>query len=247
MKARCLRLALAAGCSLLMFGGTRAAGPLPSTPVWSVPFLDEPFTIDGALDDPCYRAASRLTNFVIAGDPARPPQATSAWLFWTKDRLLFAFDCDDPTLVASPPTADERDVDRQDRVELFLWSGHENTAYFCLELAPRGAVHHYAARFYRQFDDAWTPDGWQYTAKVHPRGYTVEAALSRAALEPMGVSLRAGQRWRAGLFRADFTPERPESPDWITWVDARTPRPDFHVAPAFGTLVLESPRPPPED
>jgi hypothetical protein len=54
----------------------------------------------------------------------------------------------------------------------------------------------------------------------------------------MGFHLRARERWRAGLFRADFAPGKPDAPDWITWIDARTPQPDFHVAGAFGTLVL---------
>ncbi len=210
--------------------------------VLRVPFLDCPLTVDGYLDEPCYRRAPIVTNFVIAGDPGRRAAATSAWLFWTHERLVFAFDCDDTTLVASPPTATERDVDPQDRVELFLWSGREVDGYFCIEIAARGAVHDYKARFYRRFDDAWSPRDWKCAVKPRSGGYRVEAVLSQAALEAMGFHARAGARIRAGLFRADFAPGRPDSPDWITWVDARTPQPDFHVADAFGTLVFQPPK-----
>ena len=188
-----------------------------------------------------YRRAPLVNQFVVAGHPGRRPAATSAWLFWSEERLVFAFECDDPTLVASRPTLREADVDPQDRVELFLWSGREADAYYCLEIAAAGAVHDYAARFYRRFDDTWSPHGWQYAVKPRPGGYRVEAALSRAALEAMGFPVRAGGRIRAGLFRADFAPDRPDAPDWITWVDARTPHPDFHVAAAFGTLVFQPP------
>ena len=126
----------------------------PARAVLRVPAFGCQVTVDGVLNEPCYRRAALVTDFVIAGDAHRRAAATAAWLFWTDDRLVFALDCDDPTLVASPPSDDERDVDQQDRVELFLW---------------------------------------------------------------------------------------------ITWIDARTPQPDFHVAGAFGTLVFDpKPETPPD-
>jgi hypothetical protein len=233
-------LALCSGVlGLLLSGCATSPFVLKTRAELQVPALDNPVTVDGELDEPCYRRAPLVTSFVIAGNPGRRPAATSAWMFWDRDRLIFAFDCEDPTLVASPPTANERDVDPQDRVELFLWSGRKADSYYCIEIAARGAVHDYTARFYRRFDDTWSPRGWQCAVKPRPGGYRVEAALSRAALEEMGLRLRAEARWRIGLFRADYTPDRPDAPDWITWVDARTLQPDFHVAGAFGDLVLQ--------
>jgi hypothetical protein len=223
-----------------MAGCTTSVHKSPTDAVLRVPASNCPITIDGALNEPCYRPSAPVRQFTIAGEPHRRPAATSAWLFWTSERFVFAFDCDDTTPVASLPTAHERDVDPQDRVELFLWSGRETDGYYCLEIAPLGSVHGYRAKFYRQFDDTWTPQGWEFVARRRPGGYCVEAALSRAAVERMGFSLRAGERWRAGLFRADFAAGKPETPDWITWVDARTPQPDFHVAAAFGTITLEA-------
>lgn len=206
------------------------------------PSLESPIVVDGNLDERCYRERPQARNFVIAGEPGRRPAATSAWLFWSGERLVFAFDCDDSTPVNAPPSQNENDVDPQDRVELFLWSGRETDRYFCIEIASAGAVHDYAARFYRRFDNSWSPNGLEYVVKPRPGGYRVEAALSCTAMEAMGFKLRAGTYIRAGLFRADFAPGKPDSPDWITWVDARTPQPDFHVAGAFGTVLLNSPR-----
>ena len=236
IKPACLALALS-GCAHRSSKNSTSA-------VLRVPFLDCPVTVDGNLDEPCYRLAPLVADFVIAGAPGRRAAATSAWLFWSEERLVFAFDCDDTACVTSPPTSSEHDVDPQDRVELFLWSGREADGYCCIEVAARGAVHDYAARFYRRFDDAWSPRGWQCGVKLRPGGYRVEAALSRAALEAMGFHPRAGARLRAGLFRADFAPGKPDATDWITWVDARTPQPDFHVAAAFGTLEFQPPGPP---
>jgi hypothetical protein len=56
-------------------------------------------------------------------------------------------------------------------VELFLWSGRETDAYFCLEIAAAGAVHDDEAKFYRRFDDAWRAGGWGYAVKPRPGGY----------------------------------------------------------------------------
>jgi len=247
VKGLLMRFAGLVGLALLMAGCAMRGEKSPARAVLRVPALDCQVTLDGVLDEPCYRRAALVTDFVIAGEAHRRAAATAAWLFWTDDRLVFAFDCDDPTPVASPPSGDERDVDRQDRVELFLWSGRETDGYFCLEIAAGGAVHDYQAKFYRRFDDSWSPGGWEYTVKVRPGGYIVEAALPRAALEEMGFHLRARERWRAGLFRADFAPGKPDAPDWITWIEARTPQPDFHVAGAFGTLVFDpKPESPPD-
>lgn len=208
----------------------------------SVPFLTTSIIVDGELDEACYRQPALVSEFVIAGEPERKPARTQAWLFWDHEQFVFAFDCDEASLVASPASANEGDVDPQDRVELFLWSGHEADPYYCLEISAKNAVHDYSARFYRKFDDAWSPTRWQHAVKLRPGGYQVEAELSREALGKMGFSLRPGECWRAGLFRADFSPAHPDRPNWIAWIDPHTPQPDFHVAGAFGTLKL-TPRP----
>ncbi len=213
----------------------------PSHVLISVPFLTSPIKVDGELDEACYRQPALVSEFVIAGEPKRKPARTQAWLFWNHEQFIFAFECDDDHIVSSPPSVSERDVDPQDRVELFLWSGREADPYYCIEISARDAVHDYSARFYRKFDDSWSPTRWQHAVKFRPGGYQVEAALSREALEQLGFFLHPNERWKAGLFRADFSPDRPETPDWITWVDARTPQPDFHVAGAFGILKLTPP------
>lgn len=242
MRSSLLRVAATSWLVLATAGCATCRDPGADTPaaanVLKIPAVRGAVRVDGLLDEPCYRRAGRIADFVIVGDATRKPAATSARLLWNADGFVFAFDCEDTSLVVAPSTARERDVDPQDRVELFLWSGHGEDGYFCIEISACGAVHDYRARFYRQFDDSWAPGGWECAVKTRSGGYCVEARLPRAALEGMGFHLRAGERWRAGLFRADFVPGNPDSPDWITWVDARTPEPDFHVAEAFGTLLL---------
>jgi len=175
----------------------------------------------------------------VAGAPTATAPGTRAWLFWSEGRLLFAFDCEDGRVVARPPSTSERAVDPQDRVEIFLWSGRAEDGYYCLELSPAGAAHDYRARFYRQFDDVWSPAGLRWSAAPTARGYSVEGELPRDGVEAMGFRLRAGERWRLGLFRADFDSDAPGAePRWIAWVD-HGGTPDFHVAGSFGHAVLE--------
>lgn len=201
--------------------------------------LRAPVVIDGRLGETCYQGVPLVSTFAVAGAPSAKPQETRAWLFWEPDRLVFAFDVKDTDIVAVPASVHERDVDGQDRVELFLWSGRPDDVYYCVEIGARGAVHDYSARFYRKFDDAWSPSGRNYAVSPTSSGYTVEGELSREALSKMGFNLKPGERIHAGLFRADFRSNAPIDPTWLCWVDARGAKPDFHVAASFGEIVLK--------
>ncbi len=193
-------------------------------------------TVDGRLDEPCYRGRPTVARFVVASKPRETAPATQAWVSWNSDRLVVSFDAVDRDIEV-PYGGKEHDVDQQDRVEVFLWSGLKSDPYFCIEIGARGARHDYLARFYRQFDSGWNMDGMRFATSVEPGKYQVEIELSREVLARLGFNLTAGSRWRLGLFRADFTSGEPE-PVWITWVDAGTPVADFHVAEAFGEIAL---------
>jgi len=221
-----------------------ACGASFASPLLKIPEFRGDLKVDGRLDEVCYRTRPLVKGFVVAGAPNRKAPRTRAWLFWSPERLVFAFDCEDDDIVAAAESRNEMDVDNQDRVELFLWSGREADAYACIEIGARGAVHDYRARFYRQFDSAWSSAGWRYAVSTTAKGYRVEGEISREAMGKLGFHLSPGTRLRAGLFRADFASHKPGlEPTWITWVDARGPKPDFHVAQSFGEVVLTSKRP----
>jgi hypothetical protein len=200
--------------------------------------LAGPIQVDGRLEERCYERPASVTEFKVASRPDAQAPPTRTWLQWDQRGLWFAFAAQDFTLVADPPTRDEHAVDVQDRVELFLWSEHSRQ-YFCLEIAPDGAVHDYAARIYRRFDDLWSPAGARFAARRTVNGYAVEGFVPLAALHGMGVrSWRAGTRFRLGLYRADFRSEAPDDPQWLTWIDPNLPEPDFHTRATFGLVEL---------
>ncbi|HRZ99331.1 MAG TPA: carbohydrate-binding family 9-like protein [Candidatus Paceibacterota bacterium] len=206
--------------------------------VWLIPPLTEPVRVDGRLGESCYERLVPVTDFKVASRPGAKAPVTKAWLQWDERGLWFAFAAHDLTLVAAPPTRDEHAVDVQDRVELFLWpEGSRN--YFCLEIAPDGAVHDYAAKVYRQFDDSWTPTGAVFAANRTADGYGVEGFIPIAALADLGLRpWRAGTRFHLGLYRADFRPGALDDPLWLTWVEPNLPQPDFHVRAAFAPVAL---------
>lgn len=231
-------LLLGAGCLATLEALPAPSRRAPAAHI-QVPHLACPIVIDGRLDEPCYQQAAHVTRFVVASRPRETPPPTEAWMFWNAEGIHVAFAAGDRDIRAKPPTSNESDVDEQDRVELFLWSGRRDDSYACVEIGARGAVHDYLAHFYRRFDSSWSPAGWKHAVAATQDGYRVEAVLPAAEFEKFGLEPRAGARWRLGLFRADFStvsPARP--PTWVTWVDAGTPQADFHVAEAFGEMVL---------
>jgi hypothetical protein len=194
--------------------------------------------VDGRLEEACYQFVLPVADFKVASQPTAKARPTQAWLQWNEAGLWFTFAAQDATVVAAPPTTEERAVDAQDRVEIFLWP-QSSRRYFCLEIAPDGAVHDYAARVYRQFDDSWAPAGAQLAARRTADGYAAEGFIPVVALHAMGVhSWSPGTRLHLGLYRADFRPKAPNDPIWLTWVEPNLPKPDFHVRATFAPIVL---------
>jgi hypothetical protein len=239
-------LALLLGIVLLRFGLATSPGlAADPAPTLRVPKFDGEIRIDGKLDEDCYRRTEPLADFHVAGRSNEQPPRTRAWVLWRERGLVVAFECDDARLVAEAPAADEMLAAAQDRVEIFLWDGRPESAYPCVEMAARGAVLDYSARFYRRFDNAWSLKGLKCAARVAGERYWVEAELPADALRPLGITLAEGKRCRGGLFRGDYrTGEKDEEPVWITWVNAPVEKPDFHIAASFGTFVFVSAKEP---
>lgn len=208
-------------------------------PAFRAGYLDNIAAVDGILDEAVYQMPFFTDNFTAVCRPAAVPPKTKAWLWWNERGLWFAFAAIDSKIIDGAPSANEHAVDAFDRVELFLWP--ENSArYFCVEIAPSGAVHDYSARYYRHFDDAWHPEGASFAARRTPEGYSVEGFLPFKALRKMGFQRwQQGTVFRLGLFRADFGPGNPADPLWLSWIDPQLPQADFHVSGAFAPTILQ--------
>ena len=111
--------------------------------------------------------------------------------------------------------------------------------YYCLEIDPYGRVLDYKAILYRKFDRNWQwPESLSIESKINDKNYTVEGKISLSILNQL--DLINNNNIQIGLFRGHCTNlvGNAATLKWISWVDSKTPEPDFHVPSAFGILKL---------
>ncbi len=157
------------------------------------------------------------------------------------DRLHFTFDVEDSDVIVSDAWNGESTVDGEDRVEIFLAKDPALEDYWCIEIDPKGRVHDYRARHYRQFDASWNCPGLLAEGERTARGYVVRGSLPLATLSGLlGHPVTRGTEIRVGLFRADFyKATRGEANDnWISWIRPTSAHPDFHIPSAFASWRL---------
>jgi hypothetical protein len=155
---------------------------------------------------------------------------------------------------------DKEDAVLEDRVEMILSRDEQMNKYFCFEIDSRGRTFDYQASYYRQFDPKWKCKGLETAAAPTKKGYTVEGRIPLATLVEMGFPrLVPGEKILCGLYRAEFSHDRSGKPvvqretihnrgrrlagpppieDWMSWIDPKTPEPDFHVPSSLGRLEI---------
>ncbi len=173
--------------------------------------------------------------------------------------LYFTYRATDPDIVVLDQIRDKEDIVFEDRVEMILSRDDALKEYYSVEIDSRGRFLEYSGAFYRKFDTKWKWEGFEATASPIEQGYVVEGRIPQASFEKLGFGrLKSGSRIRCGLYRAEFSHDRSGRPappskhmlgrrldgpppieDWISWVDPKTPEPDFHVPASLGWLLIE--------
>ncbi len=202
-----------------------------------------PPLLDGSLDDPAWRQADIETGFEFPWED-RPAPRTAFRALYDRENLFFAFDVEDDDLVLAQPFSGKEDVTREDRVELFLSLDRELSTYYCLEIDPLGRVLDYCAAYHRQLDFSWSFPGLEAYGCQTPSGYVVQGRLPWNRLEQLGLpGPDRGDPLIVGIYRAEFRhcDDGGWTESWMSWVDPRTPTPDFHVPTSFGRLELVPP------
>lgn len=157
------------------------------------------------------------------------------------ERLHFTFHVDDSDVIVSDTWKGESTLDGEDRVEIFLAGDPALADYWCIEIDPRGRVHDYHARHYRQFDPSWNCPGLRTEGERSAGGYVVRGSIPLATLSDLlGRPIASGTEIRVGLFRADFDKAtRGEANDnWLSWIRPTSTHPDFHIPSAFAPWRL---------
>lgn len=223
------RMIFAIGLVVLAAGGCQTASN-----AYRVNYIpDASVTIDGQLDEKAWEFAEPLGRFA---DPWRDGcRATRFAAFRDDQNLYFAFVAQDNTPRLAGTWQGENTLDNEDRVEIYFALDDKLAKYYCIEIDSAGRVHDFTGSFPRKWDSAWNMPGLKTAGNVVPDGYVVEGRIPLSTLEDLGLPrLQADRNWRVGLFRPDLDRQGGKSVYWITWIDPKTPKPDFHAPGAFG-------------
>ncbi len=169
-------------------------GPRPKR-VAGCRFTDERPTLDGKLDDACWKGQIPMTLSDASGT-SQAENPTEAWLAYDAEFLYVAVRCKHPVgRAAAPMKVRQRDanLDGHDHVSLLLDLDRDYATYFRLEFDQRGCV-----REDCWGDANWNPK-WYVAAHQNDDSWCVEAAIPLGELTSSPVTLDT--RWACNLVR----------------------------------------------
>jgi hypothetical protein len=137
---------------------------------------EKPPKIDGLLDDECWKDATRLTTFRIAGQPGQgllASQQTEVLVTSDRRALYFGFICHESDIgkIAAHQTQYDGDFNLDDCVGLWLDTFRDKTRSYCLAVNPLGT-----RADMRWGDGRWNAR-WQAAAGIGKDAWTVEMAV----------------------------------------------------------------------
>jgi hypothetical protein len=209
----------------------------------NIPAEVEATRVDGGLDvaDLDHAAWARARAVAIthywSGEPAPPARRAEARLVWTDDALLARFECPqaEPLIASDEPRLDEKSLGLWDRdvCEIFVAPTAGGVRrYYEFEVAPTGEWLDLAI----DVKEAGLAREWDYRSCMTVAARVGEASLTLAMRVPwsaFGRAPRAGESWRANLFRCVGAGE---TRGYVAWQPTHTPEPSFHVPEKFGHL-----------
>lgn len=181
-----------------------------------------------------------LTDFTSPWTENTNPQ-TSFIALHDPNYFYFKFEVVEDNLYIYTDQDDRYDVLQSDRVEIFFRKDSTMTPYYCLEMDPKGRVYDYRAQLYRQMDTdwRWPEKELSIETKITDKGYTLFGKISIASLRDL--DLIQHNTIEAGLYRGRCLSinEDKATFDWITWIDPKVEKPDFHIPSSFGQLYIQ--------
>jgi uncharacterized protein (DUF362 family) len=195
-------------------------------------------TIDGAID--AVWATAPVFEFATDWSGKTTPVATRVRVLWSATALYMLWELAGTDLVtdhARPLDAERVDLYEEDAIELFLAPDAANRRRYAeIEVGPFG--HWFDLWIDRSTKKVRSDAAWSGGLTI---GTTQDAAKRRAIIEiaitapELVAALAAEARLPVGLYRMDGkSPKR-----YLAAFPTRTPKPNFHVPDAFGTLVLD--------
>lgn len=197
---------------------------------------NERIVVDGKRIESAWSQADSITTFINPWDSSVSP-STSFLILRDGINLYFYFHVNDEDIVLKTEFSGERDVEKEDRVEIFLSADKDMNDYYCFEIDPLGRVLDYKAYFYRQFNFDWDiPFNFVVATQVHPDGYSVEGSIPLEFIQ----TITSNKKIYFGVYRAEFSKQGDSViENWLTWIDPKVKFPDFHVPASLGRMILK--------
>lgn len=192
-------------------------------------------------DNAAWNAAQpiRITRYWSGADAAAARHAEARAL-WSDAALYVRFiaNQNEPLIVSDKPQTLTKTLGLWDRdvCEIFVApDSQEPSRYFEFEVAPTGEwvdlkIHQMPDKRETDFD---FHSGMTAAARIEPERITLTL---RIPFKAFGKTPRAGDEWRANLFRC-IGLDSPAAPrGYLAWRPTETPAPNFHVPQRFGRL-----------
>jgi len=222
-----------------------AKAQTPRLPVYQVGRASGPIRIDGKLDDPAWKKAPLVGDFVNTSDGSQSTYKTEARVLYDENFIYFAFRCADDNIWSTMKRRDEH-LWEEEVVEVFLQADPNQPSYIELEVNPLGAmldIYMLAARKPLLFG-SWNSEKLQWAVQVDgtvdgkagDREWTCEIALPvEDIVTAPHLPPQPGDRWRMNLYRGEQLPKAAN----LAW--SPTMRDDFHIPQRFGEIVFSGP------
>ncbi len=180
---------------VLLLGFLAAArltgGEESARPTFEVQLVSEPPTLDGRLDDPCWREARLLTDFtqVLPVEGAPPSEQTEVRTVFTNDHLYVAVRCYDtsPTKIIAKTLGRDSEFASDDVIKVVFDTFNRQRGGYYFAVNPVGARTDALFGKFSDFNDQWDTV-WNAKARVDEKGWVAEMAIPFKSLsfDPRG-------------------------------------------------------------
>lgn len=218
--------------------GATTAAPKPALTAPHVEDADVP-TIDGVGDDAAWATATATTYDTDWSGKVWPKSVTTVRSLWNEHAFYMLWEIAGTSFNtdhSKPVDVEREDLYNEDCVEIFFTPNPADiNHYFEIELGPFGHffdldIHHATGGS----DEKWSSGAQIKTTQDVPNH---KAIIEVAFTSPdMLAALKSGATLPINMFRMEAkSPNR----EYLAWSPTKTPRPNFHVPAAFGSLILK--------
>jgi len=195
----CLLALLAAGCAALKRGEHAENAP-ETKEIVALHAATAP-TIDGKLDDPCWREAVPVTGFLLHGTTQPARHQTFGRVAYDDSHIYIGMKCMVPKgvkLKGQPRVHDSNHLFSDEIVEIMLDPGRTKADYYQLVMSVAGATFDCSRKKGgRHEDDAWNGE-WEGKASTGDGYWCAELAVP---YHNLGVTAKVGPNWGINLCR----------------------------------------------